>query len=488
MSLLKKMTTFSIIGITFMFLLSVVWNISRNSSLLEGDDWLEAHELRTMNNDRSLPQLNHYTLNDLFKYKDESSLIGLYLTNTNYSGTIGTSVYSLYFQADKTGSYYFYKDLSSTSNRFRFGTTTLEPVPSMSIFNNVNKDSSGLTEYVYSANKGEYIGLYFWNNSNDISMENMLSTIKIYYLPDGYSETDLHQYYELYQYNKGNEARYPYLANLTLNEVFNDNFNDYPGQRTYTHSNGMYLNMHDWSVNGYQQIQNHDLFIGAMQTNSLNTDMKLYRVLSPTFGNSPTLILPSGEIQFIKTNMHDYLKINIYQGLSYSGIVDLTINEFWYIDMTDLGISDVSEQQMIEYYNLYLSNLDNPQDQIYINLQDYNYIEQGSKTINTFLTYWDVIMSTFDTAKWLTDLVIGDSLNSYDYYEYEELYLLWNDNRYYLDPLTQLKYNMILYEKGLYYIVYMDQSSGTHEELLRTVLDYEDLDHYNSQYFWIDKE
>ena len=56
----------------------------------------------------------------------------------------------------------------------------------MSITNDVNNDSSGLTEYVYTANKGEYIGLYFWNNSKDISMENMLSTIKIYYLPDGY--------------------------------------------------------------------------------------------------------------------------------------------------------------------------------------------------------------------------------------------------------------------------------------------------------------
>lgn len=509
MSLFKKMTTFSIIGITFIFLLSVVWNISRNSSLLEGDNWLEAHELRSMNNDRSLPQLNHYTLNDLFKYKDQSSLIGLYTTNTNYSSTISSSTYSLYFEVQNSGDYYIYKDRSSSANRFRLVKTTLEPAPSMSISDYINKDSSSINEHVYSANKGEYIGIYFWNSSNDISMENMLSTIKIYYLPDGYSENDLHEYYDLYQYNKGNEAKLPYLANLTLNEVFGDgnlfDINNYQQNSSFPQRSVLngeikhevvspnpsanFIGVHSSVL-----FNNADRLYHNYEVKSYEEDDRVRHYTRAYYG--PYYSLNVGEWNHI-TNKNYFTSDTADDRIVINNSVNgsKTAGEFVYfrnvyiINITSLGIdNNIPLETLDSYFELYKLNLENPQDQIYINYHDYNYIEQGSKTINTFLTYWNHITSTFDTAKWLTDLIIGDSLNTYDYYEYEELYLLWNDNTYYLDPLTQLTYNMILYEKGLYYLLLMDQSSGTHEEQYRTVLDYEDLDHYNSQYFWIDKE
>ena len=541
MSLLKKMTTFSIIGITFIFLLSVVWNISRQNSALDGNDWLKAHQLQTMNNDRSLPQLNYYTLNDVFEsnnklndpyfennlsdwYGASDSGYGTSLTLQNgqmrvyiNNGSHIASKFRSSYQIQGDTNYYFrlsvYADAGSNYHTYYNGNQYL------------------ITKYLdlgWNDISVKYQNASHWNNSlymqikshSPRSWQGFVDNVFLLDLDDlgldHLTEEQLNDFYDLYEYNKGNQVLKAGLNNYTLNEIFYDGnlipnpyfeqigfdglpiyWSRYSNASLYYNEDTKYMevdtiggltNFYD-SINitcgnkFYISMDSYYDYTGSSYPRSrvvFRTSTGSWSQSTSFFGNTPT----------IHSTIHQSTssQCRLELGVLTDDIGNTAyLREPYVIDMTSYNITAL-QVELDLYLEEFKVNSQNSQEDIYINYHDYNYIEQGSKTINTFLTYWDTIMSTFDTAKWLSDLVIGDTLNTYDYYEYEELYLLWNDNRYYLDPLTQLKYNMLLYEKGLYYLVYMDQSSGSHEELFRTLLDYEDLDHYNSQYFWINKE
>jgi len=518
MTLLKKLSTFSIIGITLILLMATVWNISRNNSALEGNDWLQAHELRSMTNDRSIPQLNNYTLNDVFNQNNLFNLI-IYIQNRTSTTHIqqgnrfivsmtadgysypgiefwlpGDSVNdTLYINFDTKG------DVSGLDIRFDDNFTTQRySIQNANTWENVSEihqegsdTNFRLMSKFHSVSNGNF---YF----KDILILNLT------HLEIEQTKDEMDSWYNLYLNNLKNDKPQAELNGYSLRQLFEDenelyqktDFNAY--QCSYIESNYEFT-ITTWGtrtssqpaiwtdlsgVSGDKYYTRGDFkvldsqidFVGFRFNNASvpYTFVDTYVIDTwQSISADPT----QSQSSFLRTLITSQLPISTWGQFQYKAKNLVAFN------LTSLGI-DQTKQEMDSWYDLYLQNQQPQEEQIYINYQDYNYIEQGQKTLNVFLTYWNVILDAYDFANFLLDPLFNNVYDTYDYYEYEELYKIWDSNEYYLDDPTQQNYSSVLYEKGLYYLINYDGGLET----LRTVLDYEALDNMNDIYNWIRKD
>jgi hypothetical protein len=351
-------------------LFEIFGTYSTNNLHQKDNNELDGYDLDDLYN----TQLNSKNIFDPFNFND----IGLYIATSSMSNTLSSLVKSLYIAVNPNSQYTVSR---IAGQRFRVATSTNIPSPS-SALNNVITDDTGSEITISTQANDNYLVVYYWNDgAHTYTAEQLEASMQIeenasatpYELHENYLTRDYFKDYEQISstnYTELDNGRLRYVVNqdtitnefqplhelngLTLNDLFDTNFNSYPHGNTHQRSGGTNINIPSWALNSSHTIDNHLLFIGVAMTNDVNTDMRHYKVSSPTQSNTFDFIFAnSTDTTYQIIDIEDYVAINMYQPVTYTGTATITIHEYFYIDLTALGLENLTSQQLQEYYEIY---------------------------------------------------------------------------------------------------------------------------------------
>ena len=354
-------------------------------------------------------ELDGYDLDDLYNTQLESknlfdlsnfNFVNLYVDSSSMSGTVNPDLKSIYISIDPNTQYTVSKivDSPSSVSRLRVATSINIPSPNSALTNAIFADSSSEIT-ITSQTNDNYLIVYYWNSGSNLTAQEIEATIQIekgstatdYELHENFLTRDYFKDYEQIpstNYTELDNGRLRYVVNqdtianefqplhelngLSLNDVF-DTYNEILNG---DFSNGTTNWLSSTSINannGYLQIgpttsqtpiAYQNITINSGNTYYMKADVRLenlsvndLRIYFQPGGTDVRLLNPdiltwyTLSQNYVAGTTHTNFRL-LALNLSNNNIT-FNLDNVFVIDLTALGIDNLTTDKLDDYYEIY---------------------------------------------------------------------------------------------------------------------------------------